>query len=193
MPGEWRALAPLRACLVDSGPACAASPGSPTQRDPSNAGARGIKCESSGIAHSLKRWLQFKDTPSDLYSAFVRRPLLDDVFFSNGLHLLGCPDVEVETQNKDQKHVLDYIDAFAHFVLLEDGLAKIATGHTFHPTPSAPKYKISFTACLRYDADDFFHNPHGYCRLSARRPPPPSGYPETKTVDNVAFWACGCF
>ena len=138
-------------------------------------GARAVKGESSGIAHGADRWRELARRSGDpeardlaLYQAWVRRPLGSGrVTYTCGMHLLGERDVEVlEEEPTNEGEALAWLDAFALYLLTEAGPNALQPGHTFRPWPDAVRRRLSVEPCTRYDADDFFHNPHGYWRLA---------------------------
>jgi hypothetical protein len=148
-------------------------------------GGVGMKGDSSGIAHGRDRWLELAkeaaeaarsadndeeaalDLVATLYAAFVRRPLRADNgdLYTCGLHLLGERDILMTESDVDR--FLDVADAFALYSLGEGrDLGGVKEGHTFRTDRKAAKYKITHEPCLAYEPDDFFHNPHGYARLT---------------------------
>ena len=143
------------------------------------AGASAIKSESAGIAHGKERWQKLAElaTSSDpvdaalaLYLAFVRRPLIsEDVYYSCGMHLLGEPDVEVGTR-EEILEALDRIDTLAIYLLAEKPPEGVQDGHTFRRTENDPRRVLRTHPCVRYEADDFFHNPYGYLRIEKPTP-----------------------
>lgn len=133
------------------------------------AGARAIKCESSGLTHGMQKWRKLAescDAPS-LYWAWVRRPLVDNgVMYSCGMHLLGHPDIEIVTAPTSEP--LDLIDGFCMYLLVDVPGDRLQPGHTFSLNAEAPKQILDRTVCKRYEDDEFFCNPEGYWRLQAK-------------------------
>ena len=131
-------------------------------------GARAIKCESSGLTHGRERWCELAARGDDasLYRAWVRRPLGDDRgIYSCGMHLLGIPDIQVAGNQATQ--ALKLIDGFAMYLLIDGAGGRLRTGHTFSLSDDDPSWRLSTSACSRYEDDDFFFNPHGYWQLEA--------------------------
>ena len=132
-------------------------------------GARAVKCDSSGIAHGKDRWLEFatKQRPMDAYFAYVRRPLgSDEAMYSCGMHLVGLPDVKVVGFSDWDAAMI--MDAFAGYLITEDGKRTVKVGHTFSCSSDDPVLRISHDECRDYETDDFFYNPYGYWVLKRR-------------------------
>lgn len=132
-------------------------------------GARAVKCDSSGIAHGKDRWLEFaaRKSPMDAYFAFVRRPIgSGDAMYSCGMHLIGLPDVKVVGLSDWDAAML--MDAFAGYLLTEDGRRTVKVGHTFSCSNDDPVFRISYDECRGYETNDFFYNPYGYWVLKSR-------------------------
>jgi len=138
-------------------------------------GAEAAKTESSGIAHGRDRWLQLAQVAaaatdragqaSPLYAGFVRRPLSSGlVFYSCGMHLLGEPDVEITAADDDRG--LEWMDALARYLLVDQGSTRIRDGDTFGLQANSPRRVLRHRTCTRYREDDLFHNPWGYWRLA---------------------------
>jgi hypothetical protein len=129
--------------------------------------ARAVKCESSGIAHGRKRWIELagQNDPESLYLAYVRRPIgSGDTLHSCGMHLLGLPDTEVI--GFSDWEAVRIIDSFSLYLLTEG--KTVQPGHTFSCSPEDPKLLIKHGECLGYEEDDFFYNPYGYWKLARR-------------------------
>ena len=139
------------------------------------AGATAVKNESAGLTHGRERWLRLADNawrPEALYYAWVKRPMTDGTeLYSCGMHLLGAPDVEVQTGGPSDPQQLDgrveLIDALALYMLTERPWTQINDGEGFLLTAQHPRWVLRRWRCLRYAADDFFHNPYGYWRLTS--------------------------
>lgn len=138
-------------------------------------GARAVKCDSSGIAHGRKKWMEFAERrdAERLYFSFVRRPLGSDLeMHSCGMHLIGRPDTKVI--GFSDWEATQIIDAFSLYLITEQGDRKVQTGHTFSCSPDDPILTIEKVECHGYEKDEFFYNPYGYWRLepkSARNQP----------------------
>jgi hypothetical protein len=136
-----------------------------------NVGALAVKGDSSGIAHGRERWLWLhehtqRSVESALIRAWVRYPISDDgVAYSVGMHLLGLPDIEVLPGNLPEADVVDTLNYFMHFLLIDK--PRVDAGHTFRVRSDAPRFALSRSECLRYEEDDFFYNPYGYWQLRA--------------------------
>jgi len=136
------------------------------------AGALAVKEESSGITHGRKRWVQLeadasKDRDACQLRAWVRLPIRSGAIdYSVGMHLLGTTDVEIEHANTIESERVDTMDMFLHYLVV-DKPANLQPGHTFRVAADARRFRLSRERCTRYEADDFFHNPYGYWRLSA--------------------------
>jgi hypothetical protein len=141
------------------------------------AGATGIKCESSGIAHGLAHWKKMSTQFAGMNQAeqlilmrntFVKRPISSgQSLYSCGMHLLGAPDILCDgSANEQQKMKL--IDSLSEHVLK-------TVWQTKHVAPERALFKLNaFTfngisvkavPDSNYASDDFYHNPYGYCQL----------------------------
>lgn len=138
-------------------------------------GARAVKCDSSGIAHGRKKWLELAagHDPARLYFSFVRRPLGSDLQMAScGMHLLGLPDTEV--LGFSDREAARIIDAFSLNLLTEEGHRKVQACHTFSCSPQDPLLSVDKVDCTSYEEDEFFYNPYGLWRLESKsaRPSP---------------------
>lgn len=152
------------------------------------AGAIAMKCESSGIAHSRKRWLELADQAergadgewisfwSALFDAFVQFPIvLNDDFYSCGMHLLGKPDVivsrELMKQTLKTQSTTDSIvylfERFCVYLLAECQDGTFASGYTFQPDLEWPSFRVIWEECTGYEQDDLFYNPYGRWRFTS--------------------------
>lgn len=144
-------------------------------------GGAAAKGESSGIAHGRARWLESSkrhgeagqagdrhEQAATLYGAWVRRPLLDrqtGVLYSCGMHLLGERDVEIDS-SLDPQTAIEWLDLLALYLLADENRRPVEDGDGFRLRDPGPRRVVRLQPCSRYDADDFFHNPYGYIRLS---------------------------
>lgn len=152
------------------------------------AGAIAMKCESSGIAHSRQRWLELAGQAergadgewilfwSALFDAFVQFPIvLEDDFYSCGMHLLGKPDVivsrELMQQTRKTESATDSIvylfEVFCLYLLAECEDGTFASGYTFQPDLEWPSFRVVWEECTGYDQDDLFYNPYGRWRFTS--------------------------
>jgi hypothetical protein len=139
-----------------------------------DSGGVAAKSESAGIAHGRERWLALAARASEpdpviragaLQAAWVRRPIHESgVLYSCGMHLLGEPDIEISARVPDREAV-GWIDALAIYLLAEKPARGVHDGEGFRQVAEGPRKVLRFVPCTRYDADDFFFNPHGYVRL----------------------------
>ncbi len=144
-------------------------------------GATAVKNESSGLTHGRDRWLDLaagvyaggaEESAVPLYRAWVKRPIADGpLLHSCGMHLLGAPDIELAPPEDpaaapapDEAAAL--IDGLALYLLTERRAEEIEDGEGFRLAPDAPRWILRHHPCDRYEADDFFFNPHGYWRLA---------------------------
>ncbi len=153
-------------------------------------GGLGIKCESSGIAHSASFWTELTtDAEEDadfrvnsgldfwaaVYSAYVQLPIQSDTdFYSCGMHILGQPDMIVSTAlmstNLADEELADYeavklFNGFGIYVSAECGDRGFVSGHTFSLNSESRWYRVIWEPCEGYDEDDFFFNPYGRWRF----------------------------
>lgn len=152
------------------------------------AGALGMKCEGSGIAHSRKRWLELAEQSmqcpsaspdfwSAMFRAYVQYPLDDgDDFNTCGMHLLGQPDVIVSNSLLQQAlgrsgSVVDgavyLFTAFCMYMLVECQDNSFTSGHTFRPDTEWPPLRVEWEECTGYDPEEFFWNSFGTWRFTA--------------------------
>lgn len=159
-----------------------------------DAGGLGVKCESSGTAHTegafralaaeveaARDALAQDDLDEDatltlrhklvsaLYDAYVERPIADDHdVYTCGMHLLGAPDVVIAASaiaSEDDPGCVDASDLDAFALyVLAEPLARAEV--TFRTTEDAPAYAVSPEPCTRYPDGDEFMNPLGYLRLT---------------------------
>jgi hypothetical protein len=138
------------------------------------------KGESSGITHGRNLWLELADIAAQatdrddavkrsatLYRAWVRRPLLDPeaaVLYSCGMHLLGEPDMEIES-SLDIDAALEWIDLLGLYLVADRPARPIKDGEGFRLTDTGPRRIMRLRPCDRYAEDEFFFNPYGYTRL----------------------------
>lgn len=159
------------------------------------AGGVGIKCESSGLAHSRRRWMELStrlerglaagadsDQEVDywlgLFLAYVQLPIrFGDDLYSCGMHLLGKPDLvattaqvkEAMTYTKSEAspvhELIRLFDEFALYILSECKEGMFGAGHTFSADAEAPKFSVLWEQCTDYEESDFFFNPFGRWRF----------------------------
>ncbi len=132
--------------------------------------ARGVKGESSGIAHGRTRWLDLASRAGvdsqqgilSLYNAWVRRPLREENgdLHSCGMHLLGKPDGCVRGVGADDWLGVRLIDSL-NLALLgaednvgADDVGAVSVGRGMLRTASFVPSDL--------DEDDFMFNPHGF-------------------------------
>lgn len=141
-------------------------------------GATAVKNESNGLAHGRDRWLDLaykayagQEAAVPLYQACVKRPITTGaLYFSCGMHLLGAPDVELDHPGAPHpEDVLDLIDGLALYLLMEQRTRELRDGETFALEDGADQWVLRHGPCERFAEDDFFHNPHGYWRLTPGR------------------------
>ena len=143
-------------------------------------GALAVKTESVGLAHGKQRWLELASdhrqavaggdphsARAALYFAWVQRPIRDDDWqYSLGMHLLGEPDTEIDS-GLDYDEACRWIDLMGLYLVADRPARPVKSGEGFRLAEDGPRRLIEKHACLRYEADDFFHNPFGYHRLVA--------------------------
>lgn len=143
-------------------------------------GGVAAKGETAGIAHGRDRWLQLAEVfararvdgdtytkGEKLYSAWVRRPLIDDddgVYYSCGMHLLGAPDAEIDA-SLDLTDAIEWIDLLGLFLVGERPKRPLKNGEGLRFGDEGPRRVMRFRRCARYEEDDFLFNPYGYIRL----------------------------
>ncbi len=150
------------------------------------AGAVAVKCESSGIAHSAKRWIELSekagtepaDTPEfweSLFKAYVKFPIASSKdFYSCGMHLLGYPDVIIAQSLLDkladdvspEKVSVLWFYMFCLYLMIECNIGGFRSGDTFRPLEHEPRIRVRWEQCTGYETDDFYFNPFGRWRLA---------------------------
>ncbi|MBS0266769.1 MAG: hypothetical protein JSS02_32880 [Planctomycetes bacterium] len=140
-------------------------------------GGVAAKAESSGIAHGREHWLELATRclqsstghaqRAALYYALVRRPILDDKtgsVYSCGMHLLGKPDIEMES-TRDELVAVQWIDLLGLYLIADQPQRLLTDGDGFRLHDSGPRRIIRLLPCTRYEKDEFFFNPYGMIRL----------------------------
>ncbi|ALG12659.1 hypothetical protein [Kibdelosporangium phytohabitans] len=141
-------------------------------------GVTAVKNESNGLAHGRDHWLtlagQLAGADEDfakilLHSAFVKRLISDgSLCYTCGMHLLGVPEVEIDTAGvagtPDER--ADLADGLAIYLLTEERAGRIQDGEGFRLSAESPRWLMHSYPCDRYEDDDFFHNPYGAWRLT---------------------------
>jgi hypothetical protein len=154
------------------------------------AGGVAIKCDSSGIAHSRRRWIELDENasrhidapPGDdqamwefwyaLFCAYVQFPIGDDDdWYTCGMHLLGQPDTILSTRlfreaGLSSDTAIELLRAFGVYLLAECPEGGFGTGHTFRTDAQSPRFRLTWEKCDRYKEDDFFFNPFGRWRFA---------------------------
>jgi hypothetical protein len=127
-------------------------------------GGLAVKIESAGIAHGWDHWFSIlsSENPFDLYRSFVVLIGDTDHYYSCGMHHFGLPDLEVD-RSLDIKEAADLMNRFNFWQIAEE--PKIASGHTFSLTPSAPQYRMTLHGDFRHETGDLFHNANGVWNL----------------------------
>ena len=142
-------------------------------------GGVAAKGESAGIAHDREYWLNLAAEYSKaldegdshkvgaiLYWAWVRRPIKDAaVFYSCGMHLLGKPDIEIES-TLDLGAALQWMDLLGLYQVGDRPTRPLKDGEGFRLTNDGPRRIIQLWPCERYEDDSFMFNPYGYIRLA---------------------------
>jgi hypothetical protein len=128
------------------------------------AGGIAVKVESTGIAHSADRWMEFTRSGDlyQLYCAFVTLIRGSEYFYSCGMHNFGLPDVSASLKlSPDTASKL--MNQFNCFVLFEN--PSLVDGEIFSVAASAPRYRLKRERCELYHRDDPFYNPLGRWHL----------------------------
>jgi hypothetical protein len=128
------------------------------------AGGLAVKVESTGRAHRADQWAEFcaHDHFGNLLQAYATFIRGKGVYYSCGMHNLGCPDavVEAEIHPNDAARLLH---TFVGYLLVENPTLK--DGETFSIDADAPRYRLFHEPCTMYEAGNPFHNPFGLWRL----------------------------
>ena len=149
------------------------------------AGGIAIKCESSGISHSIARWSRLDDSanrsPDDkwsaLFHAYVAYPIGGNTeFYTCGMHLLGVPDLivsrsiietSVAVGASPASATIELFRIFGLYLVSECPVGKFVSGHTFSIDRDAPRYRIVWEPCTGFADDSFFFNPFGRWRFTS--------------------------
>jgi hypothetical protein len=128
------------------------------------AGGIAVKVESTGIAHSADKWMEFTRSGDlfQLYYAFVTLIKGNEYFYSCGMHNFGLPDVSISFK-LTPNDAAEVMNRFNCFVLLEN--PTLVDGETFSTAASAPRYRLKKEVCGLYHRDDPFYNPLGRWHL----------------------------
>ncbi len=128
------------------------------------AGGIAVKVESTGIAHSADKWMEFARSGDlfQLYRAFVTLIKGSEYFYSCGMHNFGLPDVSVGS-NLGPDDAARLLNQFTCFVLSEN--PALADGETFSVAAGASRYRLKKERCELYPHDDPFYNPFGRWHL----------------------------
>jgi hypothetical protein len=125
-------------------------------------GGIAVKVETSGIAHSLERWLGLLiGSPFDLYCASVVLIAGDSYFYSCGMQHFGLPDSAISRTLGEP--AAELMNRFNFWRIGEQ--PALTSGHTFSVTADAPPLRLTLLEDSRYPVGDPFHNPHGVWRL----------------------------
>jgi len=155
-----------------------------------DAGALGVKCEASGIAHSPSFWRKLagdaaksgdiKTRPNldfwwAAYVGYVQLPIQSNTdFYSCGMHVLGQPDMIVSLslisegivdKNLAAYEAVELFDGFGLYLLAECDERGFTSGHTFRLNADSKRYRVLWEQCTGYDKDEFFYNPYGRWRF----------------------------
>ncbi len=128
------------------------------------AGGLAIKVETSGVAHSAKRWNEFaaSDSLQPMYCAYVNLIEGAEYFYSCGMHNFGLPDVSVTSEigAAEATKLLNQFNTYQ----LED-LPQLDEGDYFSLDEHSRRYKLTFEACEVYEPEQPFYNPFGRWHL----------------------------
>ena len=143
-------------------------------------GGVAAKGESSGIAHGRDHWLELADKviasrkQRDQHSAdaillwtWVRKPILDQeqaLLYTCGMHLLGAPDVEVES-SLEISSALEWMDLLGLYLAADRPSRPLQDGEGFRLRADGARRIMRMRPCARYEEDSFKFNPYGYIRL----------------------------
>ena len=128
-------------------------------------GGIAVKLESSGIAHSWERWFALlSGSPFDVYCAGVVLIGDESYYYSCGMHNFGLPECEAPRAIPIDA-AADLMNRFNFWQITER--PKLASGHTFSLTSSAPHFRLSLEEDSRHAKKELFYNPHGIWRLNA--------------------------
>lgn len=157
-----------------------------------DAGGIALKCESSGIGHSISSWTELTRKASQshleigssvdhsysfwssLIAAYVQYPLADNHdYYTCGLHLLGQPDLIMSTELVEEifdtriEDCLTLFNVFAMYLLAECPAGTFAPGNTFRLDAESQRFTLNWEPCCGYDEDDYLFNPFGMWRFEA--------------------------
>ena len=155
------------------------------------AGALEIFCGSSYLGHDNKVWLGLaqsvlecvadgtkkNDFYRSLISAFVQFPIrIDDQLFTCGMHLLGKPDLIIDSKViVEQWKTNDGLEGIARqlfwtlsvYLLAICPEGEFVSGNTFSLAEDSPTLRAVWEPCTLFKANDVRFNYLGYWRLSA--------------------------
>lgn len=127
-------------------------------------GGLAVKIDSTGTAHRADQWEEYcaKDHLGNLLKAYVTYIGSKGVFYSCGMHNLGCSDAVVEAKIAPND-AAKLLHAFVGYLLVEN--PKLKDRETFGVDADAPRYRLFHEPCTRYEAGNLFHNPFGVWKL----------------------------
>ena len=127
-------------------------------------GGIAVKVESAGVAHTWEKWIaRLSGTPFDLYCAGVALIRDTGYYYSCGMHQFGLPECEVP-RSIPSGDAAGLLNRFNIWQITEH--PKLAPGHTFSLTPTAPRFRLSLEQDTRHGKEDLFYNPDGIWRLN---------------------------
>lgn len=127
------------------------------------AGGIAVKVESSGVAHTWRRWQSLlTGSLFDNYCAVVTLIREGEFYYSCGMHLFGLPECEVPT-HVSLAQAADLMNRFNFWQIAERPI--LEEGHTFSVSQESPRYRLNLIPDARHEQGELFHNPLGVWRL----------------------------
>jgi hypothetical protein len=131
------------------------------------AGGLAVKVETSGVAHRAQDWLAQsarKETHvGALFIAYVALVASRGGVYSCGMHNLGFPDAILSADLPPQR-AGQLLKDFLMYLLHEQ--PALTDEHTFAVSGDEAKFKLARETRPLFAADDLFHNPYGWWRLT---------------------------
>jgi len=131
------------------------------------AGGLAVKVETSGVAHRALDWLAQsarKETHTGaLFIAYVAMVASRGAVYSCGMHNLGFPDAILSADLPPQR-AGQLLKDFLMYLLHEQ--PALTDEHTFAVSGDETRFRLAREPRPLFAADDLFHNPYGWWRLT---------------------------
>lgn len=131
------------------------------------AGGLAVKVETAGVAHRARDWLAQSARKAThvgaLFVAYVALVASREGVYSCGMHNLGFPDAILSAELPAQR-AGQLLKDFLLYLLHEQ--PALTDTHTFTVQGEAVRFTLRREPRPLFAADDLFHNPYGWWRLT---------------------------